>query len=113
MSIRNINIRSPSKPKSANSSPYYIKDLFSEVIKKIGINYSNIEYINSLDTRNFSTKHINYLEIFRKELNIELDLLFNLVKTKSENNNIDKQLNIHITNLNDYLETIIEMINTF
>jgi len=113
MSIRNIKIQSPNKPKSPNKSPYYIKDLRTEIIKKIGINYSNIENINLIDTRNLSEKHIKYINFFKTELNNEIDLLFNLVKSKSDNNFFDKQLNIHINNLNDYIETINEMINTF
>ena len=113
MSIRNIKIQSPYKPKSHNRSPYYIKDLRIEIIKKIGINYSNIENINLIDTRNFSKKHIKYIKFFKTELNNEMDLLFNLIKSKSDNNIFDKQLNIHINNLNDYIETINEMINTF
>jgi len=113
MSIRNIKIQSPNKPKSPNKSPYYIKDLQTEIIKKLGINYSNIESINIIDTRKLSKKHIKYIDFFKTELNNEINLLFNLVKSKSDNKMFDTQLNIHINNLNDYIETINEMINSF
>lgn len=113
MSLSNIKVKSPVKPKSPIKSPYYVENVKNKVLISLGINFELFNLVNEYNVSN-SNDYKDYIEKFKNDLNLEIDLVYNIYTTNLENiYEITNDLNLHIKNINEYLNFTSNFINTF
>ena len=115
MSLSNIKVKSPVKPKSPIKSPYYIENVKNKVLISLGINLELFNLVNEYNVSGISNSnnYKDYIEKFKNDLNLEIDLLYNIYTTNLENiNEITNDLNLYIENINEYLIFTSNFINT-
>lgn len=107
MSIRNIEIKSPKADDSPKDSPYYVKDIKKEVLQRLGVDYSNINNLYTINNKKLD----KYIIDFKKDIENEINTLYKLYTIGDNDELINKEFEKHINNINKYTEFIVKTVS--
>ena len=93
----------------------------NDLLKEIGINYTNINIIDTIDITNLNSKQKYYVNLFKNSIDNELKTILDLFNNckivesqdKIKNNkDFNKEFTNHVYYIEEYLETIILMLKS-